>query len=173
MAEVVNSMSTREYQGIGRVLDRACKLLAILSGLILVAMAFMSLRSIIGRSFFDAPLVGDYELVQFMCAGAVAMSLPYTHWVSGHVIVDFFTTKTSPRFNASLDLIANLMLAFFAGLIAWRVTVGMLDLRSNFDASMLLEMPTWWGYVPMVPAFALLSATGLYSCVEQIRKMRS
>lgn len=173
MAEVVNSMSTREYQGIGRVLDRACKLLAILSGLILVAMAFMSLRSIIGRSFFDAPLVGDYELVQFMCAGAVAMSLPYTHWVSGHVIVDFFTTKTSPRFNAFLDLIANLMLAFFAGLIAWRITVGMLDLRSNFDASMLLEMPTWWGYVPMVPAFALLSATALYSCVEQIRKMRS
>ena len=87
MAEVVHVMSTRQYQGLGWVLDRLSKLLAILSGLTLLAMAFMSLRSIVGRSFFDAPLLGDFELVQFLCAGAVAMSLPYTHWISGHVIV--------------------------------------------------------------------------------------
>lgn len=166
MAEAVHVLSTRQHQGLGWVLDRLCKFLAILSGLTLLAMALMSLRSIVGRTFFDAPLLGDFELVQFLCAGAVAMSLPYTHWISGHVIVDFFTANASPKLNAVLDVLANLVLAFFAALISWRVGVGLLDLRSNFDASMLLEIPTWWAYIPLVPSFALLSLTALYRTVE-------
>ncbi len=173
MAEAVHVLSTRQYHGLGLVLDRLCKLLAILSGLTLLAMAFMSLRSIVGRAFFDSPLLGDYELVQFMCAGAVAMSLPYTHWISGHVIVDFFTAKAPARLNAVLDTLAHLLLAFFAGLISWRVGVGLLDLRGSFDASMLLEIPTWWAYVPLVPAFALLSLTALYRAVEKMKEAQS
>lgn len=173
MAEAVPVISTRQYQGLGRVLDRLCKLFAMVSGLTLLAMALMSLRSIIGRAFFDAPLLGDFELVQYLCAGAVATSLPYTHWVSGHVIVDFFTTKTSPRLNALLDEVANLLLAFFAGLICWRIAVGMIDLRGSFDASMLLEIPTWWAYIPLVPSFALLSLTALYRAVEKMKEAQS
>lgn len=173
MAEAVPVISTRQHQGLGWVLDRLCKLLAILSGLTLLAMAFMSLRSIMGRAFFDAPLLGDYELVQFMCAGAVAMSLPYTHWISGHVIVDFFTAKAPPKVNAVLDLLAHLLLAFFAGLLSWRIGVGLLDLRGSFDASMLLEIPTWWAYVPLVPSFALLSLTALYRAAEKLQEAQS
>jgi TRAP-type C4-dicarboxylate transport system permease small subunit len=101
------------------------------------------------------------------------MSLPYTHWISGHVIVDFFTANAPARLNAVLDTLANLLLAFFAGLISWRVTVGMLDLRGNFDASMLLEIPTWWAYTPLVPSFALLSLTALYRAVEKMKEIQS
>ena len=171
MAEAVHVPSTRQHQGLGWVLDRLCKLLAILSGLTLLAMAFMSLRSIVGRAFFESPLLGDYELVQFLCAGAVAMSLPYTHWISGHVIVDFFTAKAPPRINAWLDLMANLLLAFFAALLCWRIAVGLVDLRGSFDASMLLEIPTWWAYIPLVPSFALLTLTALYRAAEKIREV--
>lgn len=171
MAEAVHVISTRQYQGLAWVLDRLCKLLAILSGLTLLAMAFMSLRSIVGRAFFDSPLLGDYELVQFMCAGAVAMSLPYTHWISGHVIVDFFTAKASTRLNASLDTLANLLLAGFSALITWRIWVGLRDLQANFDASMLLEIPTWWAYIPLVPSFALLTATALYRAIEKMKEI--
>ena len=173
MAEAVHVISTRQYQGLGWVLDRLCKLLAILSGLTLLAMAFMSLRSIIGRAFFDAPLMGDFELVQFLCAGAVAMSLPYTHWISGHVIVDFFTAHAPARLNAVLDTLAHLLMAFFAGLISWRIWVGLVDLQGSFDASMLLEIPTWWAYVPLVPSFALLSFTALYRAFEKMKEVQS
>jgi TRAP-type C4-dicarboxylate transport system permease small subunit len=164
-------MSNHPYQGLGWLLDRLCKLLAMLSGLTLLAMAFMSLRSIVGRAFFDSPLLGDYELVQFLCAGAVAMSLPYTHWISGHVIVDFFTAKAPARFNALLDTLANLLLATFAALLTWRIGVGLLDLQGSFDASMLLEIPTWWAYVPLLPSFALLTVTALYRAFEKMKEI--
>jgi TRAP-type C4-dicarboxylate transport system permease small subunit len=171
VAEAVHVMSNHPYQGLGWLLDRLCKLLAVLSGLTLLAMAFMSLRSIVGRAFFDSPLLGDYELVQFLCAGAVAMSLPYTHWISGHVIVDFFTAKAPARFNALLDTLANLLLATFAALLTWRIGVGLLDLQGSFDASMLLEIPTWWAYVPLLPSFALLTVTALYRAFEKMKEI--
>ena len=171
MAEAVHVISTRQYLGLAWVLDRFCKFFAVLSGLTLLAMAFMSLRSILGRAFFDSPLLGDYELVQFMCAGAVAMSLPYTHWISGHVIVDFFTAKAPARLNALLDTLAHLLLAIFSAFLTWRIWVGLRDLQGSFDASMLLEIPTWWAYVPLMPSFALLTATALYRAFEKMKEI--
>lgn len=171
MAEVLVSETGKRYTGYGLVLDKACKAMAFVSGVTLVALALMSLWSIVGRSMFDKPLIGDFELVQMLSAVAVALSLPYAHWIGAHVIVDFFTANAKPKTNAVMDLLANLIMAFFAAVIAWRLLVGMLDMRSNFDASMMLNIPTWWSYVPFVPAFALLALTALYAANDNLRKL--
>lgn len=173
MAEVLVSETGKRYTGFGLALDKACKVMAFLSGVTLVILAFMSLWSIVGRSLFDKPLIGDYELVQMLSAIAVALSLPYAHWIGAHVIVDFFTANAKPKTNAVMDLLANLIMAFFSIVIAWRLWVGMLDLKANFDASMMLNIPTWWSYVPFVPAFALLALTALYAANENLRKLLS
>lgn len=173
MADVLVTDTLSHHTGVARWIDRACKALAIVAGLTLLGMALMSLWSIVGRALFDKPLLGDFELVQMLSAVAVAMCLPYAHWVGAHVIVDFFTTRTRPQTNALLDLAANLVMAFFSAVIAWRATVGLLDLRANFDASMLLNIPTWWAYVPLVPSFLLLAATALHAAVQNFRKLRA
>ncbi len=173
MADILVTESSRKYTGVGLWLDRLCKLLAILAGVTLLILALLSLRSIVGRSLFDSALLGDYELVQILSAVAVAMALPYAHWIGGHVIVDFFTAKASTQANAFMDLIANVLMAVFSAVLSWRLAVGMLDLKSNFDASMMLNIPTWWGYAPMVPSFALLAATAVYAAVDNFRKLRT
>lgn len=171
MADILFTETGQRHTGVGLVLERLCQLLAIASGAALLVMAVLSLRSIVGRTFFDSALQGDYELVQMLSAIAVAMALPYANWIGGHVIVDFFTAKAPPRVNAALDLAAQVLMAFFCGLLAWRLAVGMLDLRGNHDASMMLNIPTWWSYAPMVPSFALLSATALYAAAGHLRKL--
>jgi TRAP-type C4-dicarboxylate transport system permease small subunit len=49
----------------------------------------------------------------------------------------------------------------------------MFDLRKSFDASMLLEIPTWWAYIPLLPSFALLSLTAIYRAVEKMKEAQS
>lgn len=173
MADILVTNTLTDHSGVARWLDRACKALAITAGLTLLGMAFMSLWSIVGRALFDKPVLGDFEMVQMLSAVAVAMCLPYAHWIGGHVIVDFFTTGARPRTNALLDLIANLVMAIFSLVIGWRTLVGLLDLRANFDASMLLSIPTWWAYVPLVPSFLLLGLTALYAAGQNLRKLRA
>jgi TRAP-type C4-dicarboxylate transport system permease small subunit len=147
----------------GRVLNALCRAFAIGSGVTLILMALMSFTSIIGRSLFSKPILGDYELVQMLSAVAVSMALPFCQLIRGHIIVDFFTTAAPKKFNKVCDLFANLVLAAAGFLFAWRITLGMLELRENGDASMLLNLPTWWGYLPMVPSFFLLGCAALYT----------
>jgi TRAP-type C4-dicarboxylate transport system permease small subunit len=162
MAELVSTNDDLTRGPAGRALESACKVFAVIAGMVLTLMAFMSIASIGGRTFLSAPIIGDYELVQAMCAVAVSMSLPYTHWIKGHVIVDFFTAKAPTWLNKVLDTLAHLLLAALAGVMAWRMTVALFQLKEALDASMLLSIPTWWIYIPMVASFGLLCIVALY-----------
>ena len=173
MAELMLDESSRARGPVGRQLERICKVFAVISGLVLTAMGLMSIASILGRSLLSSPIVGDYELVQSLCAVTVSMALPYTQWVRANVIVDFFTAKARPKTNAALDAVASLLLAFFSGIFAWRMTKAMWELKQALDVSMLLNIPTWLTYVPMVASFVLLCAVSLYTADENIRKLRS
>ena len=62
-------------------------------------------------------------------------------------------------------------MAVFSAAIAWRLGVGMFDLKANFDASMMLNIPTWWSYAPLVPSFALLAATAVHAANDNLRKL--
>lgn len=166
MADAVFEEAHTVYGPVGRVLDALSRLFAIGSGVVLTVMALISLASVVGRAVFAYPIMGDYELVQMMSAAAVAMALPFCQMVRGNVIVDFFTAGCSASFNRFFDLIANLLLTIGAFAFAWRMSVGLLELRRTGDASMLLNLPTWWTYIPMVLSFTLLGCVSLYSAWE-------
>ncbi len=55
----------------------------------------LSVYSVVGRWLFDAPVLGDVEMVQMACALAIAACLPYAQMKNAHVIVDFFTANAS------------------------------------------------------------------------------
>jgi hypothetical protein len=40
----------------------------------------------------------------------------------------------------------------------------------NRDATMLLNLPTWWGYAPMAPSFFLLGCAALYTAWKRARE---
>ena len=115
----------------GRLLIATCKAFAVGAGILLILMAAMTLASIVGRTFLGSPILGDYELVQVLCAMAVSMSLPYCQIARGHVIVDFFTTRTPASVNRVLDVAAGLLLAGLAFVVAWRLAIGMVEKRGH------------------------------------------
>lgn len=158
---------------VGVVLNSVCRYFAVGAGVMLILMALMSLASIVGRSFLGMPIVGDYELVQIMSAMAVSMALPFCQMIRGHVIVDFFTTALPAKANKFLDILASLALAVASFLLTWRIGVGLVEMLGNGDASMLLNIPTWLGYVPMVPSFFLLGCAALYTAWVDISGARA
>ncbi len=164
--------SVRPAGPLGKVLDYACRGFAIGGGLVLAAIALTSVVSVVGRAAFGKPVLGDFELVQLGCAIAVSMFLPYCQMVGGHVVVDFFTARVGPRKRALLDAFAALVLALVAFLVAWRLSIGMAEIRGTGDSSMLLRIPTWYAFVPMVPSFCLLGAAALYTAFVHMLQVR-
>lgn len=172
MGDRIGSEFARPRGPLGRLLDHACRSFAICGGLVLAAMALMSVVSVVGRAAFGKPVVGDFELVQLGCAVSVSMFLPYCQMIRGHVIVDFFTAGLSREGRALLDAFAALVLAAVAFLLAWRLAIGMIEIRGTGDSSMLLRIPTWYAFVPMVPSFFLLGAAALYTMFVNFLQVR-
>ena len=61
-------------------------------------------------------------------------------------------------------------LAGFAFVVAWRLAIGMVDLKRTGDASMLIGFPTWVAYAPMVLSFVLLGLAALFIARDDLRK---
>lgn len=158
--------------GIGRAIERACKLAAILAGLVFCAEAVLSVVSVVGRAVFRMPVPGDYEIVQMLSAMGIALCLPYCQFKKGHVFVDFFTLWAPAGLKRGLDAFAALLLAACSFLLAWRIWSGLLEMREFGDASMVIALPVWWGYVPVVPAFVLLGLAALHTCSCELRRER-
>jgi TRAP-type C4-dicarboxylate transport system permease small subunit len=148
---------------LGRALHRAATGVALLGGLVLFALTFLTVISVVGRALFSAPIPGDFELVELGMAVAIFSFLPYCQIVRGNVIVDLFTSKASLRTKALLDGVGNLLYTAIAALLTWRVALGGLEIRSYNETTMVLQVPAWWGYVPAVAFLAFLTIVCAYT----------
>jgi TRAP-type C4-dicarboxylate transport system permease small subunit len=146
----------------GRFLRTCCDVCAVFGGVILVAMAAMTVTSVIGRAFLARPILGDVELVQLGTAVCVALFLPYTQIRGGNIIVDVFTARASPRAKAVMDGFGALLYTLMMALISWRLLAGGLSASESQEVSALMGFPLWVAYMLMVPGFVLSAAIGLY-----------
>jgi TRAP-type C4-dicarboxylate transport system permease small subunit len=150
------------------VLGQLCKISASIGGLILVALALMTLASVIGRAFFSSPIQGDIELVQLGCAVCVACFLPYTQYQRANIIVDFFTDKCSDQTKQWLDGFGALLIGLCFSVLAWRLTVGGFINKENGETSMLMSIPVWIPYLLMVPGFVLTALVSFAQSIEML-----
>ena len=143
--------------GLERALERACPWLAVAGGIVMLAFTAASVASIISRSVFGAPLVGDFELTERGTAIAVFAMLPYCHLRGGNVVVDMFVGMFAPAVRRFLAVLCDVLFAVVAGLMTWRLALGGVNQYQFNDMSMMLQIPTWWMFVPIVVSMALLT----------------
>lgn len=149
-----------------RVLTLLTGSLALFGGLILIALILITVVSILGRALFNTPISGNFELVEMGCAIAIFAFLPYCHLVRGNVVVEFFTAKANPRLKALLDLVGNGIYTGIAGLLTWRVTLGGIELKTYGESTMVLAVPVWPAFIPIVCCLVLLTLVCSYSVLR-------
>ncbi|MCO5108375.1 MAG: TRAP transporter small permease [Burkholderiaceae bacterium] len=143
--------------GLERALERACTWLAVAGGVVMLAFTAASVASILSRSVFGSPLVGDFELTERGTAIAVFAMLPYCHLRGGNVVVDMFVGMFAPAVRRFLAVLCDVLFAIVAGLMTWRLALGGINQYQFNDMSMMLQIPTWWMFVPIVASMALLT----------------
>lgn len=140
--------------------------LALAGGVVLFVLAGLTVASISGRWFASSPITGDVELVQLGVAAAIALFLPYCTLHRSHLIVDFFTARSSGPLQRRLEAIGSAAAALVFLLLAWRAGAAVLDMRVAGETTMVLGIPLWLPYAAMVPGLALAGVTGLLTAVH-------
>lgn len=153
----------------GRFLDVTARGFALLGGAVFTGLTLLSLYSIVMRNLLGSPIMGDWELVQMGCAVAIASCFPMCQMRNGHILVDFFTLRAGAAMRQRLDGVGALVLAVMMALLAWRTAVGAIEARAYNETSMIMELPTWFGYALMVPSFVLASVAALYMASRHFR----
>lgn len=149
-------------------INKMARYLAILGGMVLLALIIITCLSVIGRtlnsighsdfiqanlSFLEgflkafSPINGDYELVEAGVAIAIFMFLPWCQLKRGHAKVELLTSLLPWKLDRILALLWEVLFTLVMILIAWRIYEGMNSKIRNGETTFLLQMPVWWAYL--------------------------
>lgn len=135
----------------------------------LVASGLTTIYSIVALHVLNSSFPGDVEVISYSLVISVFLFLPYSQVVRGHVNVDFFTMGASPRAKALMDAFGALIFAALAGIIAWRMTIGGIEMFGHGQTTALLNIPYWWSFPLAVVCLALLASVSLYTAWRILR----
>lgn len=150
------------------------RVLAILGGLVLVAITLLTVVSITGRAFVRqglGPIPGDFELVEAMTAFAVFSFLPWCQLRRAHATVDVFTSFLSPRVNRFIDLVSEVLMTLVIVLVAWRLWHGMQDKIRYQETTFILQFPVWWGFAAAMVAASVAVVVSFYMTLVRVREV--
>ncbi|MBR0567068.1 TRAP transporter small permease subunit [Azoarcus sp. L1K30] len=162
-----------EHNRIEHYLILGSKGMALSGGMLFVALIGMSLVSIVGRKTGFGSVTGDIELMQAGTAVAAGAFLPYCTLLGEHLKVDFFTESLRAGLKRSIDGFADLLLALFAALLAWRTGLAALSLHDVGEVTPLVSLPVWIPVAALVPSLAMMGVCAAYRFVAAFssRKM--
>ena len=128
------------------------------AGASLLFLMLITVTDVVLRAI-GTPIPGTYELVGFAGGLAIGLALPMTSWRRGHVEVDSFVIRLSPRVRAAVQITTRLAGVAIFSILAWNLFRLGLDLRASGEVSPTLELrfyPVLFGL-----AFAALLQTGV------------
>jgi len=157
---------------INPAIARITRLLAIGGGVLMLVAVSITLVSVIGRYGFSAPLPGDYEMVELVCAVGIFLFFPYAHATGSNIVVRFFTVKLSERKRRALDLANEIVFTAVAALLAWRLGIGFVEKFHSGESTMLIRVPYWWSYSFAVASLILLCVVCIARLIASVRMLR-
>ena len=137
----------------------------------LAVMTLLTCADVVGR-LLRHPIFGSVELVTFMATLSVAMALPYTHQVKGHIGVEILVRMLSERTQAIMDLCTSILSLILFAVVTWQMTLYARTLQAAGELSISLKFPEYG--IIYAAAFCLLifSLIILHDILDILQKLR-
>jgi len=138
--------------------------LAGLGAFALFGMMALTTADVIGRYLFNSPILGAFEITEFLVLILIFSFLGYAQSHKVHVSVDLLITRFPRKVQIVIDLINHAVCFLLMILIAWMGAVNALDLMDVGEASPNLSIPDY--------PFAFFLVLGCaVTCVEFLRDL--
>ena len=147
-----------------RKLGLASTLLSHLGVASLFAMMIITMADVVARYAFNAPLLGVFELTEFLVLILVFSFIAYTQAQGSHVSVDFLVSRLPGRIRMVIELFNRTACLVLMTLIAYMGFQRALEMKEVGETSLNLAIPTY--------PFVLFLVLGcLVACLEYVRSI--
>jgi len=150
-------------------LNWSTKLLRLLGACALVAMMLVTCLDVVLRAF-GHPVVWAVDMTQFFAVIVLACALPVTQMERGHVGVDLFVLKMTPRNQALMDSLTSFVSMVLFAVVSWQMWIYARELSTKGEVSMTVQIPKAPFIYLVAVCFGLLCLVLFSDLVQNIRK---
>ena len=144
-------MSEFMKNDINKKLGFPIKVLAFAASGVLALMMFLIMGDVILRYIFNRPIIGSYEIVQYMMAILTSFAVVYCAYEKGHVSVEVVFDRLPKNAQLILAVIISFALFLILILFSWQNLLYIKEIYNQRLVSAILYIPTY----PFVAAVAI------------------
>tara|TARA_B100001057_G_scaffold298205_1_gene298410 strand:- start:4661 stop:5218 length:558 start_codon:yes stop_codon:yes gene_type:complete len=167
-------MTPKHYQDhrliafVQRFADRIADWSSLIACLVLLWLVGITCVDVVGRYFFNRPLVGATELVRMSMAGIIFFSMPAMLLRDDQVVVDLFKFVRVGWFGWAMTVIISVLTVTASWLVAGRVGKYALRALEDGDETIYLKIPV---YVTVFLITALLYLSCVFAGIRGLRAL--
>lgn len=135
-----------------------------MAGATLLAILFLTVADITGRSGFRRPVPGTVELTSMLLVVVVFLAVARSEDMGDHITIDLVYERVGKRFKLFLDLFADVLTVLIVSLLSYQLYQFVLRNQSSGAETPVLDLPVW----PFVLVAAIGSAFYVISTVMRL-----
>ena len=143
---------------------------ALIGGLVLVALMLLVTWAVFTRYILNDPILGDVELIEMGMPLVVMMAMPFAAWQGAHIRVDILDARLGERGRFYGDVFSRAISIFVIFLLITKTTDKAFDAWEFEDVTNMMEIPVWIPYTAITIGMALFGAVLAWQLVEQFRR---
>ncbi|WP_417260771.1 TRAP transporter small permease [Celeribacter sp.] len=137
----------------------------VVTGIVMIMMVTVVILSVVMRYIVGSPLVYSYDLSTLLFAWAVFLGLALAEKSDGHLAIDLFSNKLTPRGTLVHQVIKSIIVIFISTGTFW-IGWKLFDRAGMVIPSMRISIG--WLYASMPIGFALLALEQLIKLLKSI-----
>lgn len=139
----------------------------------LAAMMFLTAADVFLRYSINKPILGSYEITQFLMAITVSLGLSYTAIEKSHINIDALVIKLSKKIQGYLSCVTGAISLIVTALLVWQTYVQMMSVKGSELTSSVLQIPAFPFVIIAVIGTVLLWIVFLIHLLEFILQVRA
>jgi TRAP-type C4-dicarboxylate transport system permease small subunit len=147
-------------------------LLAYLGALALFLMMALTTADVVGRYLFNAPILGVFEITEFMVLILIFSFIGYAQSAKSHVSVELLAARLPERIQVYVNLFNHAVCLLLMALITWMGVERALELKEAGEASTNLGIPRYPFVFFLVLGCAVLSVEYIRDLIGLLRNKR-
>ena len=142
----------------------------LLGTIFLAGLMLMTAADVILRYFFNAPILGSFEITEYLLVIIVFFAIPWAAMQRVNVRVDLIVGRFTPKRRAAFDAVTCALSMVVTGFFAWYTIPQVIYVYRLYTVSDMLEIPSWPFYFMVAFGFFLLFIVLIENFIELIKK---
>ena len=136
-------------QGVEKAINKVGKVLSIIAGTALAIMMFLMAADVVCRYLFNAPIPGALELVEYMMAISIPLSIAFCTAIRSHVSVEMIVEKLPKTVQAIISFIVTIVMTVFLVILSKQSFINIIDSYQSNITSAVLHIPAYPFTIPV------------------------